>query len=440
MMVSRETQRRVAITGIGVISPLGQTTAEVWDALSSGRSGVGPLELIPPRFLPMGFAGEARSFTGQLDDFGALDGELKKAIRKGLKVMCRECQMGVAASQRALADAGLVGRLDPDRTGVVFGSDYMLSAPEEFSSGMRKAAEGGTVPPTRWAADGLHAMSPLWLLKYLPNMPACHVAIYNDLRGPSNSLTLREASSNAALGEACRVIQRGGAQVMVAGATGTRLHPMKTLHAVLQEEVAGNGAVPQSASRPFDRRRTGMVLGEGAGVLILEDLEAALGRGARVYGEIVGYGSSSVADRRGVADRRRAMANALHAALKDAQLAPEKLGHVHAHGLATRSCDVEEAAALGDALGPAVERTPVAAAKSYFGNLGSGSGAVELICSLLALEQGHLFTTLNYEDPDPQCAVRVARSPETPAGDSFVNLNVTPQGQASAIVVRRFAD
>jgi 3-oxoacyl-[acyl-carrier-protein] synthase II len=346
----------------------------------------------------------------------------------------------VAAAQRALHDAGVVGRLDADRSGVVFGSDYMLSEPTEFSSGMRRAESGGAVPPTRWAADGLAAMSPLWLLKYLPNMPACHVAIYNDLRGPSNSLTLREASSNAAVGEACRVIQRGGADLLVAGATGTRLHPMKTLHAILQEEVAGNGTAPHTASRPFDRRRSGMVLGEGAGVVILEDLETARRRGARIYGEVLGVGSSSVADRRGIADRRRALSNALRAALADAQLAPEKLGHVHAHGLSTRSCDIDEAAALADALGPAVERIPVAAAKSYFGNLGAGSGAVELICSLMAMERGHLFSTLNYDEPDPECSLRVVRSPETPAGDTFVNLNVTPQGQASALVVGRFAD
>lgn len=439
-MVSRAAQRRVVITGIGLISPLGHTPTDAWDALASRRSGVGPLALVPPAFLPMGFAGEARAFTGQLDDFGPVEGELKKAIRKGLKVMCRECQMGVAAAQRALHDAGVVGRLDPDRSGVVFGSDYMLSEPQEFSSGIRRAATDGAVPPARWAADGLQAMSPLWLLKYLPNMPACHVAIYHDLRGPSNSLTLREASSNAAVGEALRVIQRGGADLLVAGATGTRLHPMKTLHAVLQEEVAGNGTSPQAASRPFDRRRTGMVLGEGAGVVILEDVQSALRRGARIYAEVLGFGSSSVADRRGVADRRRALANAMRIALADAQLAPEKLGHVHAHGLATRTCDVEEAAALTDALGAAADRVPVAAAKSYFGNLGAGSGAVELICSLLALDQGRLFTTLNYEEPDPECPVRVVRSPETPAGDTFVNLNVTPQGQASAVVVGRFVE
>ena len=168
---------------------------------SQGRSGVGPLTVLSPGTVPVSVAAEARQFTGEIDDFGPLEKEQKKQIRKGLRMMCRECQMGVAVAQLALTDAALqVGTIDPDRIGISFGTDYMLSLPEEFNEGIRQCLDGeGKFEFPRWGGEGLPKMSPLWLLKYLPNMPASHVAIFNDLRGPSNSLTLREAGSNLAV-------------------------------------------------------------------------------------------------------------------------------------------------------------------------------------------------------------------------------------------------
>ena len=433
--------RRVVITGLGVVSPLGSDPAALWDAISAGRSGVGPLRSVPTEFLPTSFAAEARDFTGSIDDFGPLEGEKKKALRKGLKVMCRECQMGVAAAQRALGSAGWgSGGFDPERTGVVFGSDYMLTLPEDFTAGvLRCRTPEGKFDFERWAGEGMPQLTPLWLLKYLPNMPASHLAIYNDMRGPNNSLTLREASSNLALGEAFRTIARGHADIMVAGATGTRVHPMKLVHAVTQEQVAGNGADPARASRPFDRDRTGMVLGEGAGAMVLEELSTAQGRGARIYGELLGMASGTSADRTGTARRSQALANVMRAALRDAGMTIDEVGHLHAHGLSTRTADAEEASAIREVFSDRKVPLPVLAAKSYFGNLGAASGMVELLTSLLAFEHDRLFPVLNFEHPDPACPVDVVRSADVPPGDSVLNVSFTPQGQAAAVVVRKFA-
>ncbi|MCA9099894.1 MAG: beta-ketoacyl-[acyl-carrier-protein] synthase family protein, partial [Planctomycetales bacterium] len=276
----------------------------------------------------------------------------------------------------------------------------------------------------------------LWLLKYLPNMPACHVAIYNDLRGPNNSLTLREASANAAIGEAYRTILRGAADMMIAGATGTRIHPMKTVHAVQTEELAPAGGEPNDACRPFDRDRQGTVLGEGAGAVVLEDLELARARGAKIYGEIVAAASSSVSDRHRVAHRQQALCNVLVAALEKAGMSPHEVGHVNAHAQGSRSVDRDEAAAIVEVFGNGASRVPVTSAKSFFGNLGAGSGAVELLASLLALQHGELFRTLNYATPDPECPVSVVRERGVSPGDSFFNLSVTPQGQASSLLIR----
>lgn len=431
--------RRVVITGIGVISPLGSTKESLWDALSQRRSGVAPLSG-PTSGLPVNFGGEAQQFTGDINNFGPLDKEQKKAIRKGLKVMCRECQMGVAAAQWALADAGVkLGSLNPDRTGISFGADYMLSVPEEFSAGiMHCLDEHGQFQFARWGTEGLTQMSPLWLLKYLPNMPASHLAIYNDFRGPNNSITMREAAANMALGEAYQIILRGGADVMLVGATGTRLHSMKAIHAMQQEEVHPNDGDPTTASRPFDRARRGMVLGEGAGAIVIEDLASAQARGATIYGEVLSAASSAVAGLRLVAQRDRAMRNVLESVLQAAKAKPDDIGHLHAHGLSTQTCDADEAWAIQQLFATRSKPLPVTAAKSYFGNLGAGSGTVELISSLLAMQNNQLFPILNYTTPDPECPVSAVHNGDAQPGGSFINLSVTPQGQASAVMVRRF--
>ena len=433
-------QRRVVITGIGLISPLGNSKEALWEALCAGQSGVGPLRAVPAGPFPVTFGAEAWDFQGKIDDFGVTDKEQKKAIRKNTKVMCRECQMGVAAAQHALADAGLKsGSYDPERTGITFASDYMLTLPEEFLEGIRQCLdEQGRFEFSRWAPEGMPKMSPLWLLKYLPNMPASHNAIFNDLRGPNNSLTLREAAANLAVGEACQTIVRGSADIVLVGATGTRLHPMKMVHAVQQEELAGGDCPPQHASRPFDRHRTGMVLGEGAGALVLEELSSAKARGATIYGEVAGSASSSVAGPALVARRGQALGNVLRSVLACTGTAAEEVGHLHAHGLSTRTCDVEEATAINEVLGGRAEPVPVVAAKSYFGNLGAGSGMVEMAASLLAIAHGRLFPVLNYEAPDPECPLAIVTDGNVGAGRSFINLNVTPQGQASAVLIRRF--
>jgi len=430
--------RRVVVTGVGAITPLGNSPKSLWDALRSGRSGIARLTSLPTEPLPCCFGGEARDFTGHIDDFGPLEGSQKKSIRKGLKLMCREIQMGVAAAQLALANAGLrLGDYDCERTGVVYGSDYIMSRPEEFAEGVRSCLDAnGQFQFDRWSQQGLAKVTPLWLLKYLPNMPASHIAIYNDLRGPNNSITLREASPNLALAEAYCTIRRGSADRIVVGATGTRLHPLRTVHVILQEEVATGSDDPTKLARPFDADRTGLVLGEGAGALIVEELAVAESRGAKILGEIIGYGSSTVQERNGLARGDLATENVLKQSLQRGALGVEQVGHIHAHGLGTRKSDAEEAQAIARIFSSRRQPVPVTAAKSYFGNLGAAAGMVEIIGSLMALKHDELFRTLNYEKPDPDCPIRVVRETTAP-GDTFINLNLSPQGQASAIVMRR---
>jgi 3-oxoacyl-[acyl-carrier-protein] synthase II len=385
------------------------------------------------------YGGECRQFTGDIENFGELEKDLKKSIRKALKMMCRESMMAVAASQHAITDAGYSATpLESERFGVVFGSDYMLSPLEDFIGAMRASGVGGEgFDFGKWGQAGLGDMNPLWMLSYLPNMPASHVAIFNDLRGPNNSLTMREASGLMAIREAVQTIERGHADRMIAGATGTRIHSFKTVHALQTEQLANPELPPHEASRPFDADRTGMVVGEGAGAVLLEDYESARARGARIYGEVRSTGSSAVADANVQGQPRVALANAARAALQAASMGDD-LGHVSAHAMGTTVGDAEEAAALAEVLGPRASQTPVVAAKSYFGNLGAGGGVVETIASLLALREGRLFATLNYSKPDPACPLNVSTASNAlSAGASFLKLSVTPQGQAAALMVSR---
>jgi 3-oxoacyl-[acyl-carrier-protein] synthase II len=434
-------KRQVVITGAGLVSPLGNSATGLLEALSSGTSGVSEVEGAPPEHASIKYAAAARDFSGHINDFGPLDTAQKKTIRKGLKVMCREIQMGVAAAQLALSNAGIeAGQLQPERSGVVFGSDYMLTRPEEYVEGIRNCMDGEKAFDfNRWGDEGLPKVTPLWLLKYLPNMPASHIAIYNDLRGPSNSITHREASSNLSLAEAFCTIVRGSADLMIAGATGTRVHPIRALHMAMQEEVA-LGDDPSRLSRPFDANRSGLVMGEGSGAVVLEWIEHARARNALILGEVIGYASSSVLDRHSSADRKQALLNVIRLSLRSAGVAPDQLGHINAHGLSTRRCDAEEAQAITAVFGDRDTPIPVVAAKGHFGNLGAGSGTIELIASLMAMQRGTLFPVLNYETPDPECPIAVvAQDGQVPTGDSCLNLNVTPQGQAAALLVRKFA-
>lgn len=432
--------RRVVITGLGVVSPIGNDADSLWNSLSTGKSGVDFLERINAEGLSTNVGGEVKDFTGDITDFGDLTKDQKRSIRKGIRLMCREIEMGVAVAQKSLQNAKIdLETQDLDRTGVIYGCDYILTEPFEFIEGVSKCLEGkDDFDFTTWGEVGLPKVSPLWLLKYLPNMPASHIAIYNDFRGPNNSITLREASANLAFGEAYCTIVRNNADTIVSGATGTRIHPIRSIHVCIQEQTAPRTETPAAASRPFDKNRNGLVLGEGAGAIVLEELETANKREASILGEIAGYGSSTVMSKSGVADFETAIVNSVRGALHSAKMNPEDIGHVNAHGLSGVKCDAGEARAIAKLFTSRSTPIPVVAPKSNFGNLGAGSGAVELIASLKSLEHGVLFPALNYETPDEDCPINLVTSSDAPSGDSFININVSPFGQASATIVKKF--
>ncbi|MDA1014360.1 MAG: beta-ketoacyl-[acyl-carrier-protein] synthase family protein [Planctomycetota bacterium] len=425
---------QTVITGIGILSPIGIGIAEVWDSLSNGKSGIARVEHLAHIPTPDCAAGEVRGFTAE-----AARKLYLQAQRKSIKVMCREIQLGVASANLALEHSGLdMDAIDHQRLGVDFGANLMFSPPEVLRDASWECVNDGDTDRhfqfDRWGLDGLPKMEPLWLLRYLPNMPACHIGISADARGPNNSITLDEASGNLVLGETIRIIRRGGADIMISGTTGTRLHPVKSMHAKMWDELATTPEDPTKRCRPFDADRQGEVVAEGASSLIVESESHAKARNAKVIARVLGTGSSCVIGRDLKANNRQALVRAMNAAFRDGGIEPGDIGHVNAHGQGSRQSDVDEAAAIREVFKDI--DIPVTAFKSYTGSPGSGCGTIEIVCSIVGLQHGVIPKTLNYERPDPDCPVNVVHGDHLPTDNKmFLSINVTRMGQASAAVI-----
>lgn len=428
------TPRRVVVSGFGIISPIGIGVDAYWSSLAAGRSGLGRVQLMPATAVPGDVVGECREFTEE-----TAKKEYLKPQRKSIKVMCREIELGVASANLAIEQAGLkIDAIDHERLGIEFGANQMFSPPEVLGSGAFACAnEANDFQFDQWGDAGLAQMEPLWLLKYLPNMPACHIGIHADARGPNNSLTMAEASSNCVLSEALGIIRLGRADIMLAGTTGSRVHAVKAIHARKWDRLADYGDEdPATWSRPFDRERRGQVIGEGACTLVLETEDHARARGATIYGELLGSGLSCVMDRDGNANCRQAMINAMRIALRNAKLSPADVGHINAHGLASKTMDVDEAAAIHEVFGPHGSTVPVTAIKSSIGNSGAACGNLELTASLLGLKHGVVPHTISFRVADPECPLNVVHGqPLAVSNKVALSINVTAAGQAAAVII-----
>ncbi len=425
---------RIAITGLGMVSACGIGPDSFLENILQGQSGIGPIDLFPGCIPPGHVGGQCRDFTESTAKKKYL-----RPQRKSIKVMCRDIQLGVASANIAMEHSGLeLDEQERARLGVEFGADLMLSPPEVIAKATFESRDERGVPTdAKWGEKGIAQMEPLWLLKYLPNMPSCHISIHADARGPSNSLTLEETTGNMSIGESLRIIRRGQADAMIAGTTGTRLHIIKSINYTSMKDLAEpDGLSPQEILKPFDKNRRGEVVGEGACALILERDDLAKKRQADIYGWILSVGSSCVRTPRQGGNPRQALANAIRMALKHAQVNPEDIGHINAHGCGAKDLDAAEAAAIHDVFGSQASRIPVTAMKPYFGNCGAGSGSLELAASLLAMKQGVIPHTLNYDVPDPECELNVVRKePLKTDRKHFLKLSVSRSGRASATVV-----
>lgn len=414
--------REVVITGIGATTPIGIGMEAVEHSLATGASGVRPMEPFNTPEFPVRIGGEVVGF----------DPKQHVTPRKSLKVMSRGIQLAFAAAQMAIEQAGVTtAGISPDRFGVVFGAEMMQAEPEELVSAFRSCIVDGKFEYERWDERALSELFPLWMLKYLPNMPACHIAIAQDARGPNNTIVLSEVSSLLAITEGMRVIERGHADAMIVGGTGSRVHPLQWAFRDRRLQTSRFDE-PGRSCRPFDAHRDGMVYGEGAAAYLLESRQHAEARRAKILARILGSATAFEACVPGEPFSGTAIRTSITQCLRSANVTANDVGHVNAHGLSTIDHDRTEAQAIRDTLGD----VPVTAPKSFFGNLGAGTGAVELLASMVALRTGQIPFTLNYEEPDPLCPINVVGGQARAATrNTALIINQALMGQSAALLL-----
>lgn len=429
--------RRVAITGLGVVSPVGVGTEAFWDGLMEAKSGVDVIQSFDPKSLPSRMAGEINGF------------DAKKYVqqRKSLKVMSRQAQLAAAATQLALDDAQLPpDRRDPTRIGVSLGAGMINIELDEVGEAVAASTNGHqTFDLRKWGHDGMPHLFPLWMLKHLPNMTACHLSIFHDAQGPNNTILQGDASSNLAIGEAFSIVARGAADVMLAGGADWKIHPMSILRYCLMGLLSHRNDEPQRACRPYDAARDGTVLGEGAAVFVLEELEQAKRRGGRIYGEVVGFAANYCGGATVRLDvQGRGISRTMECALASARMNVDGVDFVSGNAAGYPQADLAESRAIHMTFGAHGSRLPVVSRKGNTSNLSAASGAVELAASLLSLQHNVLPPTLNCDETDPDCGLNVVAGRPRELGRhsrprGFVANNVTLGGQSASLVVREFA-
>jgi 3-oxoacyl-[acyl-carrier-protein] synthase II len=451
--------RRVAITGLGTVSALGLGMSGLWEGLCAGRSGLRPLTRLDASGFPSRLGGEVQGFSAK--DF------VPKHYRKAVKVMARDIELAVAAAKFAVEDAKLITRGTQDasadeaaiattypgaRMGCHIGAGLIAAEAEELAAALvtaRDATDPGELDLKAWGRTGMESLTPLWLLKYLPNMLACHVTIIHGCCGPSNTITCAEASGLLSIAESVRVIERGQADLCFSGGAESKVNLMGVLRLDFAGRLAPTGDHTQGEHlvRPFDPASPGGLVGEGAGILVLEAMETARARGARVYAEIVGVGGGhSPAPRSGTTaglsagsgpiDADEGLIAAIENALQDAALGPDAIDAVVVAGQGVPIIDLAEAGALRQVFGKRLSEIPLATLAPGIGNCMAGMGGILAAVGAQAMFDQRLPARLNAGTPTPDLRAEAAPARDVKMGNLLVCSSALG-GQSAAIVLAR---
>jgi 3-oxoacyl-[acyl-carrier-protein] synthase II len=429
-------RRRVVITGMGVVTPLGHTVGELYASQLEGRTAVGPITRFDARAFPTTFASEVKGFD--LGKYLKDPGPYRKC---GVNT-----QFALAAAKQALEDAGLLdpARGDRSRIGVYLGSG---EGSEDFPTLIASISAGtddprGKVDPGRFVRNMLAYLDGEREAELEMHTTAGHLAAAFALEGPNLSCQTACAASSQALGEALELIRYGDADAIVAGGSHSMIHPLGVTGFNRLTALSQRNDSPRTASRPFDLTRDGFVLGEGAGIMVLEELGHAKKRGATIYAELTGYGTTADAYR--MTDPHpegRGAIRCMADALADAGLKPEQVGYINAHGTSTQANDATETAAIKAVFGEHAYRVPVSSSKSMLGHLIAAAGVVELVISVMALRKGVLPPTINYQTPDPDCDLDyVPNRARERRVDHVLSNSFGFGGQNISLIVSRFVD
>ncbi len=435
------TAARVVVTGLGAVSPLGLSANEMWAGLSAGRCGVARVKAFDPTGFPCELGGEVPEY--RIQDY------VPRTYRKAVKLMCRDIELAVIAAQEAILASGLITKgidpekvnVEPTRMAINLGAGMVSCDLVELAPAVAASTIDGRFDIHKWGKEGLELITPLWLLKYLPNMLACHIGILHDIQGPSNTITCAEASAHLAIGEAAQVIARGGSDVAVAGAAEAKVSPIIMLrqHLLGRAIPAWDGA-PEAACRPFDAQARGSVFGEGAGIIVLESVEHAQVRGAKILAEVVGIGQSHSIDPGygHLESDGKGLRIAVEKAMADAGIGPQDLDLIVPHGLGVPRDDLAEARALEAVLGPATPRVPVWPTKSMLSTTGAACGALDVVAAVRAIVAGVIPPARNFDKPAPGCHLNVSTQQREGRIRHALCCSYTHGGQTAAIVLKAF--
>ena len=428
---------RVVITGVGVVSPIGIGARAFWDNLLGGQVGVRRITQFDPGGMACQIAGEAPAY--KIGEF------VPKSYRKATKVMARDIELAVIAADDAFKDAGIQSKaytetpaIDGKRFGCNIGAGLISAELNELTAAMHTAREGNRLELHKWGRDGMSQLTPLWLLKYLPNMLACHVTIIHGLMGPSNTITCADASSHLAIGEAFRTIQRGKADLAICGGAESRINPMGMIrHQLLGRLNESHNDSPADAVRPFDAEAQGTVLGEGGGLLILEEFEHAKRRSAKVYAELVGFAASQDTYKVTEPDPSgHSYGKAIENALRDAKLKARDVDLLVPHGVGIAAFDRAELNGLKRAFGDDHSRVAIAPVKGQIGTLGPGCGA-DAAAAVLSLHANRVPPAVNTRRTVDSSKLNVAPEAREAKLNVVVSSVYSLGGQNAALVFRR---
>jgi 3-oxoacyl-[acyl-carrier-protein] synthase II len=430
---------RVVITGLGAVSPLGITVGNMWQGLCAGRCGIRQIEA----FDPVGFACK---LAGQVPDY-KIQSFVPKTYRKAVKLMSRDIELAVIAANEALTSAGLITKgidpenanVNPERVGINLGAGLISCDLVELAPAVAKSATNGKFDIHKWGKDGLELITPLWLLKYLPNMLACHIGIIHDIQGPSNTITCAEASAHLAIAESAQIIARGDSDIVLAGGAEAKVNPIVMIRQCLLKRAASeNNDEPDTAYRPFDSNAKGSVFGEGAGIVILESLENAEKRDAKIYAEVIGIGHSNNINPayENLEPAGLGIQIAIEKAMTDAQIQPEELDLIIPHGTGIAADDLAEAKAIEAALGKAAGKIPVWPTKSMLSNTGAASGALDVIAAVCAMNNGTIPAAKNCDRKPDGCSLNIVRQEQHLNIHYALCCSYTYGGQTAALILK----
>jgi 3-oxoacyl-[acyl-carrier-protein] synthase II len=392
--------RRVVISGLGVTASNGIGKDAFWHACTQGTSGIRPIQMFDASAHPIRVAGEVRDYDPTP--------YIPSTCRKQLRNMSRAARLGLGAAGLAVTDSGLDlanQALDPERVGVMIGTGVVPVDLEELAPMLSRAVQNGDLDTTQMAPPGeASPVYPMWLLKHLPNMVAAYISMAYHAQGPNNTIVTACVAGTQAIGEAFRSIARDEADVILAGGADSRIDPLMLLGYAALGALSPAQGTPECISRPFDRMRDGFVIAEGAAVLVLEEYEHARARGAQIYAEVLGFGSTFDAYSVTKPDPEgRGGARAIQAALKEAHIDHRDVDYINAHGTSTKLNDAMETAAVKRVFGPHASRLRLSSIKSMIGHSIGAAGAIEAAALALSLKTHVLPPTINLRHPDPAC-------------------------------------